>query len=289
MFTDILHGFFGSLAYVVLALVLLLVYKAIHDLITPFDDSEELKHGNWAAAFTRNGAYLGVVVAASGSLIRSDSYSFGMNLLIFALDGFIAIIVFTAACYAFDWIIIRHINNAELIQQGNVAVGVIEASAYLSLGLIVSASFSGSGQSLIAGLVSAVVFSVVGVITLVVIYAAYCALWRRFSCDIDALVGQGDLAAAIDAGSLLLAMSITLWFSISGDFTGWGNDFLSYGLALTSSTLVVPLGRLLASKLLAHGLSTSKAGFYHGNVAKSLTVGLVSIGMGFVAGLVTFI
>jgi len=105
---------------------------------------------------------------------------------------------------------------------------------------------------------------------------------------VDTLIAQGNMAAALDAGSLLFSVSVTLWFSISGDFTGWGEDLASYAVAAVSSIVAVSIARGLAVLLLARGLSVTGGG-YHGNVAKSAIVGLVSVGAGLVAGLVTFV
>ncbi|HEX6258516.1 MAG TPA: DUF350 domain-containing protein [Candidatus Saccharimonadales bacterium] len=290
MATTILSGFGTGLSYVLASLILLFIYRLIHDRITPFDDREQLKWGNAAAAVNRSAAYLGVMLAASGSLIKSDRPSYGDGLMMFMIDGLLAIVVFTAATYAFDWIIVRHVNNTKLIAEGNLAVAVLEACSYMSLGIIVSASFSGSGQELLPGLLSAVLFSAVGVVTLVVIYAAYCAFWRlALGCDIDNRVGQGSLPAAFDAGLLLLAMSVTLWFSISGDFSGWGTDLLSYAISLAQCTLVVPAGRVLTALVLTWRLTHSSRGVYHENLAVSLTVGLVGIGIGFITGINAYI
>ena len=283
------RGLVGILPYLLVAFALLLAFKAVHDWITPIDDNEALKEGNVAAGINRGGAYLGFLVAMSGSLILSKE-GYLTDLGMFLLDGVIALAVFAAAHYAFDWIILKKVNNATAIRGGNVAVAVVELCAYLALGLITSASFSGGGQGLLAGMASAILFSAIGLATLVTVYAVYVTVWQwRVGCDIDMQVGANNYAAALDAGSLLVAISITLWFSISGDFTGWGTDLLSYAVAAASSVVAVSIARGLAVKVLARGLPVTKDGAHHGNAAKSAIVGLASIGAGLIAGLVTFV
>jgi putative membrane protein len=271
------------------AFVLLFIYKVVHDRLTPFDDYAEMERGNAAAALTRNGAYLGVLVAMSGSLIMSDQ-SYINDLLMFLLDGVVAIAVFTVASHVFDWIIVFRVNNSEQIQQGNLAVALVEACAYMSLGLIMSASFSGEGAGLVTGLLSAVLFSLIGLGTLSAIYLVYAVYWRRHhgAHRIDDEVGAGHMDAAVDCGSLLLAMSITLWFSISGNFTGWANDIKSYAVASGASVIAVAISRVFARILLSRHTDPFIEGSSSGNVAKSTTIGMVSIGIGFVVGLVTF-
>ena len=282
-------GFIEPLPYLVVLAALLLLYKVLHDWITPYDDRAFMAEGNKAVAITRAGAYLGVAIAAIGSLISGDEQPYWLNVGTFVIDGIIAIFVMTTAVFLFDRVIIRKVKNSERIVEGNVAVGLMEACAYISMGLITSASFSGGGLPFWQGILSAILFSFVGMATLAVIYLTYCLFWRQFKqCDVDSQIGRGNLAAAIDAGTLLIAMSITLWFSISGDFTGWGTDLGAYALAVLSSTLVVPVGRVVVGYYLTAGLQTTTCDSHHRSVARSLIVGFVSIAIGLMLGLIQF-
>lgn len=259
------RGLVGILPYLLIAFGLLLpLFKLVHDWITPIDDDQALKDGNPAAGTNRGGAYLGFLVAMSGSLILSEESSYLRDLTMFLLDGFIALGVFAVAHYVFDWTMLKKVNNARSILAGNGAVARAELCAYVSLGLIMSASFSGGGQGVLAGMANAILFSAIGIAVLVGVYTVYDILWRwRENCDIDKQIGDGNMAAATDAGSLMLAMSITLWFSISGDFTGWWNDIASFAVAALSSVLAVSIGRGLAVLVLTRGLSSTKSGEHH--------------------------
>lgn len=285
-----LNGFFVALIYTVLTAALLFVYKAVHDKITPYDDCDEMRKGNTAAAVSRGGAYLGVAIAAMGSLIGGASAeSLGYALGMFVVNGVFALIVVTTAVVVFDRIIVWGEKNHKRISEGNLAVGILEGSSYIAIGVITSASFSGGGLAFWPGMLSALVFSATGILTLALIYLVYNLFWKKVQgCAIDRQVADGNVAAAIDAGTLLIAMSITLWFSISGDFTGWVNDFIWYGMAVATSTLVVPVARLLASRLLASGLEAPGRGQHHSNPTKSVVVGAVAIGAGFMLGVVQF-
>lgn len=283
------RGFGGILPFIAAGFVLMFVFRLIHDRITPFDDQAEMKAGNVAVGLNRAGGYLGVWIAISGSLILSEE-SYWTDLGMFLLDGVIAIGVFTIAAYVFDWIILPRINNAGEVAGGNKAVGLLEACIYVSLGFIMCGSFAGGGANLLTGILSAVAFGLTGLATLMVVWLGYNLVWRKIDpkCSIDRYVAEDKLGAAIDAGSLLLAMGVTIMFSIIGDFSGWGQDFLSYAIAVVASMLAVTVGRVIASLTLTRGTSFNKAGEHHGNLAKSLTIGFVSIGVGLLSGLVTF-
>ncbi|TAH31877.1 DUF350 domain-containing protein [Candidatus Saccharibacteria bacterium] len=287
MINSLVLGFIGILPFVIVASGLWMVYKTIHDRLTHYDDKAELSAGNTAAGLARAGAYLGVGIAASGSLIGSNE-PFWFDLLMFMIDGLVAIGVFTVASFVLDAVILRKIRNADHIVAGNMAVAVLEASALVSLGIIMSAAFSGGGQNILAGLGSAVLYSFIGLATIALIYLAFCGLYRLVhKCVVEKEIKQNNVGLASEAGGVLLGMSITLWFSISGDFTGWLNDFVSYAIAAGSSVLAVGVAWFLSGRLLT-GVPSVKDGTHLGNVAIGVIKMFALMGFGLIAGLVTF-
>jgi len=283
-----LLGLLGIIPYLAVALGLLFIYKVLHDSITHYDDRAELLRGNTAVGLTRAGAYLGVVIAMGGSLINSDLpwfIDFGM----FALDGVLAVGVFTAASFAFDWVILWKNNNAKQVEAGNKAVAIIEACAYISLGIIMNASFSGSGGGFWTGMLSAMVFSTLGLGTLLVIYLVFVRLYHwRYRCKVEQEIENGNVAMAIETSGVLLAMSITLWCSISGDFRGWIVDILSYGVAALSSVVAVGLAWFISGRIFTGVPSVDTDGKHAQNRAIALIRMFLLLAWGLTAGLVTF-
>src|SRR5690606_30843204 len=138
-------------------------FRVVHDKLTSFDDNAEIARGNSAAALNRVGIYLGAIIATTGSLIGSpDSYY--TNLGMFALDGVLALVVFGLARKVLDWLILPAVNNDAEIKGGNLAVAFAEACGYVGLGLVLCSAFSGDGAGLVEGLLSAVVFSFLGLV-----------------------------------------------------------------------------------------------------------------------------
>lgn len=276
-----------SWPFVVIAAGLLVVFRLVFDRLTPYNDRQVKRGGTkaaQAARITRWGAYLGFLIATTGSLVMSD-LPYWNDVQMFAIDGVVALAVFAAAYYIADLTVLRRINNAHQIERGNTAVAKVEFCAYVGLGIIMNASFAGGGdQSVVSGLLSAALFSGVGLLTLMAVYTVYTIAWAMRGCNLDAQVLAGNRAAAIEAGSLLLAMSVTLWFAIVGDFTGWASDLKSYALAAAYSVVAVSLGRSLAS-LLLRGLGRTRRGKHHASATKAWVVGLVSVACGLGAGL----
>lgn len=278
-----LLAFGGVLPYVAAFIALVFAFGLLYELIMGFRSVQE----NDIMGVSRAGAYLGYGVAVLGSLIQGTEGTGGYwsELGLMLLDGVIAGAVFVAAIYIFDWVILRHVDNAEQIRLGNSAAAWLEFCAYVALGLIVAASFSGGSPDFVTGLVSSLAFSGIGLGTLMAVYVLACMVWASLGQgNVDKRVAEGDMSAAISAGSLLLAMSVTLFFSISGSYQGWLNDILSYSVAAASSILVVAISRMatpLVWKLVTRCEPTP--------VGKASVAGALSVGVGLLAGLVAFV
>jgi uncharacterized membrane protein YjfL (UPF0719 family) len=310
---SIIMAVVGWLPFVAMTFVIVGLAKLVFDWRTPFDDTEQLDLNNHAASWTRGGAYLGIMLATLGSLLTHD-VDYWARLGLFLLDGVWAILVFTVASIIFDLVILRRANNCDEIVRGNLAVGVIECFAYTGLGTVMFAAFAGQDRqvpgeafnmwSFLEGQLSGLVFSFLGLFTVVAAYWVYTrVMYLRSgrSFHIDRAIHGGDLAAAIDAGSFLLAISVTLWFSIYGPFNGWLNDVVSYFVAALAAVIAVAAGSLVARPLLLNDFGERKRHDRSarsdllirstpvGNAALAIKVACVRVGIGFLVGLLTFV
>jgi uncharacterized membrane protein YjfL (UPF0719 family) len=278
------------LPYIGIFLVLNGVFHVVSDFVTPFVDRVQRALDNKAAAWNRFGATLGFNLALTGSLFHREP-TVGGDLGMFMLDGIVALAVFIVAHYVLDMVILWGVNNSREIEKGNMPVAIVESCAYVAIGLVVCASFTGGGQSLAEGLLSAVAFSFIALLTISAVYVSYVLIrYKLTGCHIDREVANGNMAASIDAGSLLLAMGFTLWFSIYGDSAGWTQDLLSYAIAAGSSIFVLFLVRMaITAGWRFRGVAQTTRGRHHGKVAQSMQLGAYSIAAGLMAGLVTFI
>ena len=280
------NTYVGVAPFVLATFGLLVVYKLVHDRVTAYDDDAMITGGTTAAGLSRAGGYIGVVLAMAGSLINSPN-SYFADLGMFALDGVVAIFVFVMASFAIDWVLLPSIDNEIEISGGNTAVGLVEAAAYTALGIIMMASFSGSGTGLIEGLVSATVFSLLGLLMLGVTYMVYNWLMER-NCQEspDLAIERGKLSAAVDSASVLLAMSFVLLASIAGDFTSWQTDLLSFFGAALIALVCVLVARFLAALLVPGGVRDSNVSITTGNVAIATIVGGVTLALASVSAFV---
>lgn len=273
--------------FAAIAVALLVTFRFMFDRLTPYDDRKIAKSGNKAARITRWGAYLGYLTAVMGSLVMSRQ-TYWTDVTMFAMDGMVALLVFAVAYYATDLTILRRINNAGEIEKGNRAVAKVEFCGFLALGIIMNASFAGGGdRSLVTGMGSAALFSGIGLLSVMLAYTVYTVAWAARGCSLDTQILKGNRAAAIEAGSLLLAFSTTLWFSIIGDFVGWSDDIRSYLVAAVFSVVVVSVARSVTS-LLLRNMGRTQKGVHHAGMGKALLVGTASIIAGLGAGLYVY-
>lgn len=272
-------------AYPLIIIAMLVLYAVIHDRITSYNDLEQLRDGHVVPSIDRSGAYVGLGVAMIGSLVMSRS-PFEDNVQMFATDGVVAVVVFIIAHFVMDFFVLRGINNADQVGAGNRAVAKLESCGYVALGLIIGASFSGDGDgSVLSGLANAALFSGIGLATLMIIYVAYDAAWRMtYKFWIDNEVGNGNEAAALDAGSLMLSMGVVLFFSIAGDHEGsLLRDVQSYAETGFVGIVILVVVRLVLVLLLAFLCKVERCkragvdGGHHGNQAKSLVIAGASL------------
>lgn len=245
------NNYLGIFPFVVGLFVLFALARLVRDMQTSFDDNRAMVQGNIAATQARVGYYIGISLAAGGSLIGSGT-NYWKDLGYFLADGALAIAYFAVAAFILDRVILPETDNNAELKRDNRAMGVVELFTYPALGAILMASFAGNGTSSYGqGLLSALLFSGLGVAVLLIAYLAYDRYHRMQSGvhDLDDAIRRGDMSAALNVGSTILGLGIVLSFSIAGDFTGWGNDIESFAVAVPFAVAALILCNVLVRLL----------------------------------------
>lgn len=210
------------LLYVALVFGFLFLSKKISDALTRFDDDAAVeKENNTAVAFRRFGLYTGISIALAG--VMTDDVS-GIDILIFLLDGAIATAIFFIAHFINDFAIVPRVRNNELIKAGNVSTGILEAGSFIATGILLNGAFSGTD----GGTFYSIIFFFLAQLLLIVAVYIHQKVYRF---NVTKCMIEGNLSAGITVAGLLVAYSLILRSSISGDFTDWAESLGWFGVS----------------------------------------------------------
>jgi len=218
------------LLYVVLVFGFLFIAKKISDVITSFDDDAAIeKDKNTAVSFRRFGLYTGISIALAG--VMTDDVS-GIDILIFLLDGAIATAIFFIAHFINDFAIVPHVANNDLIKAGNISTGILEAGSFIATGILLNGAFSGTE----GGTFYSIIFFFLGQLLLIGAVYIHQKLYRF---NVTKCMIEGNLSAGITVAGLLVAYSLILRSSISGEFTGWAESLGWFGISAVTGMVAL--------------------------------------------------
>ncbi len=253
-----LTGLGHSIIYVIICIFFIWLVKQIDDWRTKdFNDDVHIDNGNAAVGLRRAGLYLGVAIALSGAMTGASG-GFLPDIVQLFIDGFI-ITGFMFSCrFINDFIMLGNMNNdQECVKEfidadgksrvGNTAVGMVEAGMYIATGFILNGSVAGSGGNVAQGIVSAVLFFVLGQLALL----AFGLLYEMVTpFNVREEIKDNNLAAGIGLGGILIALGIILRAGISGPFTGWISDIKGFAVYTAFGIIMLLIFRVAADRLL---------------------------------------
>lgn len=254
----ILTGLGQTLIYVIAGIGFTFLAKRIDDWRTrDFNDDDHIDNGNAAVGFRRAGLYLGIAVALSGAF-SGASGGFWRDITQLLIDGLIIVGFMFSTRFINDYIMLGHINNdAECIRTfesgngqvttGNTAVGIVEAAMYLATGFILHGAISGTGGSFVQGILSAILFFIIGQGILLALGLFY-EMVTPFNVRNE--IKANNPAAAIGLSGNIIALGLILMASISGPFTGWRSDITAFAIYAVFGIIMLMIFRLVIDKLL---------------------------------------
>ncbi|WP_300457629.1 DUF350 domain-containing protein [Desulfobacula sp.] len=253
-----LAGLSQGVIYVIVGIFFIWLVKRVDDWRTKeFDDDVHIDDGNLAVGLRRAGLYLGIAIALSGAM-GGASKGFLLDLIQLLIDGLIITGFMFSSRFINDFIMLGNINNDEecvkvIIKPdgtqviGNSAVGMVEAGMFVATGFILHGSISGTGGTFVQGIASAILFFILGQLALLIFGFLY-ELITPFNVRNE--IKSNNLSAGIGLGGILIALGIILMASISGPFTGWGNDVLSFGIYAVYGIVMLLIFKTVVDKLL---------------------------------------
>lgn len=255
---EMIAGLGQGLMYVILGVFFIWLVKKVDDWRTrEFDDDIEIDNGNVAVGLRRAGLYLGIAIALCGAM-KGTSNGFFPDLFQLMIDGLIITGFMFSSRFVNDYIMLGNISNdQECVKaiitpdgkktKGNPAVGMVEAGMSVATGFILNGAISGTGGTFIEGIASAALFFILGQIALLLFGFLY-QLTTPFNVRNE--IQNNNLAAGIGLGGTLMAFGIILMASLSGPFTGWARDILSFCLYTVYGIIMLLVFKTVIGKLL---------------------------------------
>ena len=284
-----------SVAYVLLALITLLVAKTVKDIATPYKLDDELtKADNPALGLTVAGYYIGVFIVflgacigdgaieqwflddeeglAEGSLLMTALLQIGSDLMWVGLG----IVFLNIGRVVLDRLVLHSFSTTkEIITDRNLGTGAVEFAAYIATGLVAAGSLHGESGDTSHGLVSALVFFALGQAGLVLFGIVYQWATRY---DVHEEIEKDNVAAGVAMAGNLVAVGVVMLRATVGDLTDWSANLIAFGYALVAGLVLISLLRRLTDFVLMPGTTLRHEIAVDRNVAAAYLEGSVAVG-----------
>ncbi len=273
-----------SLSYVVLGFIVLVVAKVAKDLFTPFKIDEELtSRDNPALGIAVAGYFAGVVIIFLGAIIGPDDpgeitsvaflRSIGVDLL-YAIGGIVALNVGRGVV---DKLVLYKFSTVkEIITDRNIGTGAVECGCFIATALIVAGAIHGESGNHASGVLTAVVFFVLG--QLVLVLFTRCYQWAT-KYDVHEEIEKDNVAAGVALGASMIALGIVILRGTAGDFVGWGTNLTSFAIACLLGFVLLTTLRKVTDWMLLPGTTIAVEIARDRNINAAWIEGVVAIGM----------
>jgi uncharacterized membrane protein YjfL (UPF0719 family) len=257
-----------TIGFVALAVILLLIIaRLVYRVILGQAMTETLiDRDNKAAAVALAGFLLGVIQVII-PILSAPSHSFWSDVRGVAAYGIGGIIAMTIAGLIFEqysrW---TGTPLREQITQGNLAAGIVDGAIHFSSSQLVVGALTGDGGALLP----TVVFWSAGVVALI----AFTHIFRQLTAYHDAeMIREGNVAASLGYAGLIIAVGMMVGYAVSGNFTGYGASFRSFGVMLLIIFVLYPVRQIIVQMLLLGGGFSFRNGRLDHEIAQDRNVG----------------
>ncbi len=250
--SEILVVFTDAVVYIALTFAIFFIGKMVYQLLHPsFNLKEELvKKDNLAFALSNVGYYAGLLIAIGGAIV-GPSKGLINDMIEIGVYGVLAIILLNISVFISDKLILSRFSvRKEIIEDQNEGTGVVEGAVSVASGLIIFGAVTGESTSLAFGILTAVVFWLVGQIALVLITYVYNAITPY---NIHEHIEKDNVAVGIGFAGAIIAIGNLICFGISGTFEGWLNTLMGAGLEIVVGIILLPIMRFVTDKILLPG------------------------------------
>ncbi len=232
--------------YMLLCFVLFLVGKFLYQLLhRGVDvDAEMVDRDNLAFAITQVGYFVGLLLAITGTMAGSSHESLTQDLLLTFAYGAVAIVLLNIAIIVNDRVVFSALElKKNIVERGNVAVGIVEAGNSIANGLLIYGVLS------IAATYAwlALAFWIAAQLILIAVALVYNKITPY---DVFKKVYTGNAAVAVAFAGFLIAMGNIIRYVIETEHDNLADSAAAIAVQLGVALLALPIFRWLTDKLL---------------------------------------
>lgn len=239
----------NSSLYFLASLILVFIGKVIYKLFHPKLNTinELLEKDNLAFSFSYVGYFVGLVMAI-GSALLGEHVSLQADLIAIAIYGLGAILLLNITTVINEFIIFSKFKiKKEILEDQNAGTGIIEASNYISTGLIILNASKGADSNLM-------ILAYWGIAQVALILSSI--LYNIITpYDIHTEIEKDNVAVGVGYSGSIIAISIIVSNAVSIHFELFSEAITSIISLIVIGFILIPIARLITGKFILSGYS----------------------------------
>ena len=263
-----------NLTFVTLFLVLVVIAKWVYNLTAPYNTFTEITENKNQALAVSIAGFIAALSMIYVAVLVGPSNGFKTDLINVSIYAGLGLVLLLISRLINDKLLLhKFCNHNQLVEHQSLSVGLVQASSYITSGLIIAGALMGEGS-----LISALAFYVLAQFMLIVFSKAY-DIVTKF--DLHDELEKNNTAAAISFACTKIAIGIILFHSLQGAFVSWQESITLFFVDAAIAFVLLPIVRLVVDKLLLTAIRIDDA-IAENNSAIALIEGFVAISVALV-------
>lgn len=271
------------LLYAFIYLILATVMKYILNFRSAqhYNADDAIADGNIAVGLRRSGAQLGLAIAILGVMGGDSNPDVVKDIKDTLIYGLVAIGFMVTSLFFTDKALLPKVNNTEELKRGNIAIGMVEFGTLVMTGILAYASIKGDQ----GGILSSVVYFIVGQITMVLLVLFYEKVLARNINPVE-LVLKGNLSAGVYLSGKIIAYGLILQSAIIGnDSTSFSVDtVIEYVSAAFAGMILLYIFEIMIDLLIITSTKVKNI-IVEDQLVAAIQLSFTKIGMALILGL----
>lgn len=251
-----LNAFLLFLIYLGASLVLLYIGKWFFKLRHGKAEVQDqlVEKDNLAFSLAYVGYFAGLIMAV-GSAVYGPTYGLVNDLIYMGIFGLLAVVLLNLSSLMIDRINLRKFSIwKEINVDRNAGTGVLEGANYFASGLIIFGAITGESGDLVFGILTAIVYWLIGQFLMLVVTALYDKI---VNFNLKAEIERDNAAAGIGFAGAIIAIANLVRNGLMGDFETWQDTLLEVAYEAGIGLVFLPIIRTLVDRILLPGRSLS--------------------------------